>query len=119
MRTMIDKKVVEIVHRRANGYCEVCGRVAESSMALHHRKLKSRGGQDTVSNLVWIHHGCHNLNTDSIHLNPEKSQQLGHMVGSWQEPEEAPFVLPDGTHALLLNNGSLLRLGERNGTDNS
>ena len=116
---MIDKKVVEIVHRRAAGYCEVCGRVAESTMALHHRKLKSRGGKDTVSNLIWIHHGCHNLNTDSIHNHPEKSQQLGHMVGSWQEPEDVPFTLSDGTYALLINDGSLLRLGERNGTDYS
>ncbi len=115
----IDKDVVETVTGRAQGYCEVCGRVAEPSMALHHRKLKSRGGKNTVSNLIWIHHGCHNLNTNSIHSNPQTSQNYGFMVGSWQEPDEVPMLSPDGTWVLLKNDGSLFRLGEGNGTNYS
>jgi hypothetical protein len=51
----MDKKVVKIVQDRAGNYCEVCGSSALPSMALHHRKLKSRGGQDTPSNLIQIH----------------------------------------------------------------
>lgn len=110
----MDKKVVAIVQKRANGYCETCGG-ATNSGALHHRKLKSRGGKDTPSNLIYIHHECHNMRTDSIHLNPEKAEQKGWMVPSWQEPEETVFTMPDGGFALLLNDGTIKRLGEGNG----
>lgn len=102
----MDKKVVKIVEDRAGNYCEVCGSVALPSMALHHRKLKSRGGQDTPSNLIKIHHGCHNLNTDSIHLNPAKAEAKGWLCPSWREPNEHPFVKPDGTIILLQDDGS-------------
>ena len=110
----MDQKIVKLVKERAGGYCEVCGGVREESMALHHRKLKSRGGKDTVANLIWIHHGCHNLKTDSIHLNPEKSEQKGWMVSSWQEPEETPFFRPDNTFVLLTNQGTTTALGGKN-----
>jgi len=108
----MDKKIVAIVLKRADGYCEVCGGAAQETMALHHRKLKSRGGKDSPANLIWIHHGCHNLRTDSIHLNPEKAEHKGYMVPSWQEPTEVPINLPDGRFALLLDNGTKKILGE-------
>ena len=110
----MDKKLVEIVQRRANGYCETCGGAVVGG-ALHHRKLKSRGGKDTPSNLIYIHHSCHNMSTDSIHLNPAKAEQKGWMVASWQEPHLVPFLMPDGGHALLLDDGTIKRLGEGNG----
>jgi hypothetical protein len=108
----VDKKVVKIVEERAGGYCEVCGHPALPSMALHHRKLRSRGGQDTPSNLIRIHHGCHNLRSDSIHHNPEGASQKGWMVGSWQEPHLTPFTRADGSIVLLLNDGSVSILME-------
>lgn len=102
----MDKQVVRIVEERAGNYCEVCGGAALPSMALHHRKLKSRGGKDTPANLIRIHHRCHNLSTDSIHLNPERASQKGWMVGSWQEPADVPFTRPDGSIVLLQNDGT-------------
>lgn len=107
----MDKEIVEIVQERAGSYCEVCGGVTEESMALHHRKLKSRGGKDSVANLIWIHHGCHNLKTDSIHLNPEMAERKGWIIASWQEPEETPFFKPDGSIVLLTNEGTTISLG--------
>ena len=109
----MDKKIAEAVIARANGYCEVCGLPCHDG-ALHHRKLKSRGGKDTISNLIYVHHGCHNLNTDSIHLNPETATDNGWMVESWKEPHERPMLLPDGAWALLKNDGTITRLGEGN-----
>ena len=101
------------------GYCETCGQGAEDSMALHHRKLRSRGGQDTVANLIWVHHGCHNLNTDSIHANPAYATDKGWMVSSWQEPELTPFFRPDGAVVLLQNDGNVITLEEgKNGSNN-
>ena len=101
-------KVVE----RAGGYCEVCGKVAQPSMALHHRKLKSRGGKDSVSNLIWVHHSCHNLGTHSIHNNPEYATTKGWMVGSWQEPHEVPMTRPGGNIVLLQDDGNVILLME-------
>lgn len=108
----MDRRVIEIVEQRAGGYCEVCGLPALPSMALHHRKLKSRGGKDTPANLIRIHHGCHNLKTNSIHLNPENASQKGWMVGSWQEPSQTPFTRPDGSIVLLQDDGGFSVLME-------
>lgn len=102
----MDKKVVEIVHDRAGGYCEKCGLPALPDMALHHRKLRSRGGKDTPANLILVHHGCHNLKTDSIHLNPAHAEQKGWICPSWKEPTEHPFVKCDGTIVLLQDDGT-------------
>ena len=101
----MNKQVAQIVIDRANGYCEKCGGVAAESMALHHRKLRSRGGLDTPANLIWVHHICHNLGTSSIHSQPALSEDKGWMVPSWKQPEECPIVKPDGTIVLLQNNG--------------
>jgi len=75
-------------------------------MALHHRKLKSRGGKDSVSNLIRIHHSCHNLKSDSVHLNPKKAEAKGYMVPSWANPDEYPYTRPDGLVVLLLEDGT-------------
>jgi hypothetical protein len=103
----IKKSIVELVIQRAAGYCEKCGGPASESMALHHRKLKSRGGKDAVANLMWVHHGCHNMASDSIHANPALAADKGWMVSSWDEPENAPLVLPGGRVVLLQENGKI------------
>jgi 5-methylcytosine-specific restriction endonuclease McrA len=108
----MDKAIVKIVELRAGYYCESCGGTASDSMALHHRKLKSRGGKDTPANLIRIHHGCHNLNTDSIHLNPEKAEDKGWMTPSWKEPEEQPMFYHNSFFVLLHNDGSITTLGD-------
>jgi len=109
-KMMIDKSIVALVEQRAGDYCEVCGLPAQEGMALHHRKLKSRGGKDTVSNLIRVHHGCHNLNTNSIHANPSWAEDKGYMVPSWKDPEEHPIFRPNGAIVLLKNDGSLITL---------
>jgi HNH endonuclease len=111
------REIAEQVINRAQGYCEFCGRVATESMALHHRKLKSRGGKDSVSNLVWIHHECHNLGTHSVHLNPQMAEERGFMVGSWQDPHEVPIKSPDGNFYLLSDDGTMKKLGVANELD--
>lgn len=105
-----------MVKVRSGGYCEKCGRPLTESWALHHRKLRSRGGKDTASNLVALHHECHNTGTDSVHLNPSASNQAGLMVATWQDSEEVPLILPSGAIVLLTDDGSYRYLeGKPNG----
>ena len=102
----MDKVLRELVWARCKGYCEKCGKpLLNDSYALHHRKLKSRGGKDEVENLVALHHTCHNTATDSIHLNPKKATESGFMVGSWQEPAECPITLSNGDEVILTKDG--------------
>ena len=108
----IDQKIVNLVKTRAGNYCEYCDCPAEETMALHHRKLKSRGGEDSVANLIWVHHGCHNLKTDSIHLQPKIAQKLGYMVHSWDDPAKVPLVRADGSVVLLEEDGTITLITE-------
>jgi len=105
MRKTINQKIVSVVKARAGNYCEICGKPALPSMALHHRKLKSRGGKDEVCNLLYLHHACHNLATYSVHNNIALATSKGWIVSSWDKPEETPVVLAGGNVVMLLNNG--------------
>lgn len=58
----IPQAVADLVHERAQGYCERCGRFTRTE--LHHRLYRSRGGQHTAANLIAVcgwgnHTGCH------------------------------------------------------------
>ena len=112
MKKMINAKIVALVEQRAQGYCEVCGNPEQEAMALHHRKLKSRGGKDSVSNLIRVHHFCHNMSKYSIHDNPDWAEDKGFMVPSWREPHEFPMHTPDGRIVLLQNEGTIITLQE-------
>ena len=113
----MDKKIAEIVLNRAGNYCEACGKVGQN-FALHHRRLKSQGGKDEVCNLIAVHHECHNMGTNAIHMNPAKSIEMGWIVPSWAQPAEYPLHLPDGSKVLLDNEGSYqLTEGENYGSD--
>ena len=105
----MNKKIVETVLKRAGSYCEKCGNPG-IDMALHHRKLKSRGGKDSVANLMVVHHECHNLGTDSIHNNPEIATVKGWMVPSWADPADYPITLPDGKIVRFDEQGSYNRI---------
>lgn len=96
----------EMVLARSKGYCEKCGNRLPESWALHHRKLRSRGGKDEVENFVALHHACHNLGTDSVHANPALATDIGLMVSSWENPSECPLTLPCGSIVMLTSEGT-------------
>lgn len=105
----MDKRIAETVLERAAGYCERCGKF-EVSPALHHRKLRSQGGEDAVENLVAICHPCHNMSTDAVHMNPAKAKVQGYIVPSWADPSDYPLHLADGTVVRLDSEGNYHRL---------
>ena len=94
---------------RCKGYCEMCGASLPEDWAMHHRQLKSRGGKDELSNLIAVHHGCHNLDTKSIHLNPAWSAKFGFMVSAWQHPEQTPIFYMLNDSVCLMNDGSIVQ----------
>jgi hypothetical protein len=95
-----------LVWSRARGYCEKCGQSLPASWALHHRKLRSRGGKDEATNFVALHHECHNLATHSVHSNPKDALEKGFMVSSWADPAECPVTLPSGDIVILTPEGT-------------
>ena len=96
----------EIVLERCQGYCEMCGLSLPESFALHHRLLRSRGGKDTVDNLLALHHGCHNGNTNAVHFNVALAEERGYIVPTRQVPSEYPVMLANGSTVTLTVEGT-------------
>ena len=96
--------VAGVVMGRAGGMCEawlpgVCTTRVEH---LHHRKLRSRGGNHTVENLIGICHACHGY----IHANVAESTDLGLIVSTYADPAVV-HVVRRGMRALLHTDGSV------------
>lgn len=84
------RAVADCVISRAGGQCEAWlpGVCNTRGQHLHHRQLRSRGGKNTVPNLVCICHACH----DWIHRNPAESTELGLIVSAYADPAEVEVV---------------------------
>lgn len=102
----MDKNLREQVFERCQGYCEKCGGSLPESWALHHRKLRSQGGKDSVQNLVALHHACHNMGTDAVHLNPASAVRDGFIVPSWAKAESTIVTLAGGNSVILTPEGT-------------
>lgn len=110
------QRLRELVYSRSQGYCEKCGLGLPESWALHHRKLKSRGGKDTVENLIALHHECHNLGTNSVHLNIKIAEENGWIVKGHADPAEVPITLHYKSIVILDSEGRYEFIeGEANG----
>jgi hypothetical protein len=98
---LLRQKILE----RCNGYCEKCGFGLTDDFALHHRKLKSRGGKDTLDNLIALHHACHNLGNNSVHMNIKTATENGWIVPTRADPSEYPMLLNNGKYVTLTPEG--------------
>lgn len=107
------RELREKILTRCQGYCEKCGFGLTEDFALHHRKLRSRGGQDTIENLVALHHKCHNLGTDSVHMNIKVATLSGHIVPRHADPQDYPLHLPNGEIVTLSTEGTYIYLERR------
>lgn len=112
----IDRKAL---YERCKGSCEFCGGVLPESWAAHHRKLRSQGGKDDLENVVALHHECHNLGTNSVHLNPKQSYEDGFMVRSWANSKETPLNLTHCRWVVLTTDGKYEESRGQNEATNS
>ena len=72
--------------------CAVCTQQTSEQDAAHHRKLRSQGGEDSLENLVGLHHSCHQY----VHANPAWSYDMGLMVHQWDDPAEVAILIKPG-----------------------
>ena len=72
--------------------CARCGVEIWNNGSRHHRKLRSRGGGDEVSNGVLLcgsgTTGCHGW----AHANPAEATRLGLIVSRWMNPADVPIL---------------------------
>lgn len=106
---MVDR---DRLRERHDGYCPFCGLPLGADFAVHHRLLRKHGGDDSIANLIPLHHKCHNIGTRSVHLMPERSYEWGFLVHSWEEPHRTPLRLHGGSWVLINNDGTLTRQRE-------
>lgn len=91
---------------RFNNVCPWCGLPLGSAFAVHHRKLRKHGGTNDPHNLVALHHGCHNLHTRSVHLQPAAAYEWGYLVPSWDDPATVPLRVKGGEWVQLNADGT-------------
>jgi len=75
---------------RDESRCAKCARYFPDGLNLHHRQLRSQGGQNTAANLIALcgsgTTGCHGW----VHAHPKSATALGLIVASWADPAETP-----------------------------
>ena len=81
----------EKVLTRCGGYCELCGFGLNDTFALHHRKLRSRGGKDTLDNLNTIIQQQQTIINDTMVGGATLTKLLG--TSAWYAPGAAGAAL--------------------------
>ena len=85
----IDPKLRALVRDRAGGMCECCGDRLSAIFQCHHRKLRSRGGQDSACNLVALCGLCHRR----LHSHVRFATEHGFIVSAYDDPASVPLLL--------------------------
>lgn len=113
--TSPDRDTVERVWERDKGRCVPCGErlfwaARGYQWSVSHRKLRSQGGGNRLSNLMLScgngTQGCEG----SIHAHPERARDAGWMVGREFDPAVIPVEHSQYGHVLLLDDGGWSRV---------
>lgn len=93
-----------LLWHRSRDRCECgCGQPLRNTGQRHHRKLRSQGGDDRLSNLLLLlpeHHA-------RVHREPRASMAAGLIVRSVADPTTTPLVRDDGRRWLLTDDGKM------------
>lgn len=79
------------LYERARGRCEFCGDHLGNVAEVHHRQMRSQGGDDAPENLAIICPPCHR----HAHRHPARAYEVGWLVPSWADPADVlPLLIP-------------------------
>lgn len=81
-RHELDRNLREALWQRCGGQCEACSGELDRGAQAHHRKRRSQGGDDSVTNLVLLHPLCHRR----IHSHPAWAFDTGFLVHATDQP---------------------------------
>jgi len=96
-----------LVWARSGGRCERCGNGLPVVWECHHRKLRSQGGDWSLSNLLALHMDCHNAGSPTgVHAHPADAYRNGYLVRSAFDPAAAPLLLHGRNWVLLTPDGA-------------
>jgi hypothetical protein len=85
----IDPALRALVRDRAGGMCECCGDRLSPIFQAHHRKLRSRGGQDSAANLAALCGLCHRR----VHSHVTWATEQGFIVSAFEDPARVPMAV--------------------------
>lgn len=100
----IEPALRQQVRDREGGCCALCREPLGGVWECHHRKLRSRGGLDSVCNLIALCASCHRR----CHSHVAWAQEQGFIVSAYADPASTPLALgcerwvllrPDGCYA--------------------
>jgi hypothetical protein len=108
-----DEATVKAVLKRADGRCESCGDELHGrrgiEYSIHHRKRRSQGGDNRLSNLVALcghgTSGCHG----ACHSEIAQARLAGFLILSTEDSAEIPVDLARGS-SLLTNDGEAVAI---------
>jgi hypothetical protein len=99
---LIEPALRQLVRARAGDCCELCGERLGAAWECHHRKLKSRGGQDSAANLLALCSTCHRR----CHGHVAWATEHGFIVASHDDPQFVPVALHLSCWVLLHHDGT-------------
>ena len=104
-KNRIPEEIKEVVRERSDYTCEAM--IPEAGCEwkatdMHHRQMRSQGGQHTVQNIVFLCRPCHHW----THLHPAISYTSGVLVKSTGDPSTTP-VKRRGGFIILTEEGGV------------
>ena len=95
------------VWTRSLGRCEACGlHLDPTTWQAHHRKMRSRGGRDSVANTLALCPACHVAAPYAVHRDVAAATHDGQLVRGFADPATVPVRLYDGRWVLLRPDGT-------------
>lgn len=86
---LIDAALRQQVRDREGGCCALCTEPLGAVWECHHRKLRSRGGLDSVCNLIALCPLCHRR----CHSRVAWATEQGFIVSAYDDPARVPVAL--------------------------
>lgn len=97
----IEPALRQQVRDRESGCCALCREPLGAVWECHHRKLRSRGGLDSVCNLVALCGRCHRR----CHSHVSYASDHGFIVSAYDDPASVPVALGAERWVLLRTDG--------------